>query len=482
VRRTVFSSGLLILCGAANAAAFAQLGGPGGGGVQSLPTPVQIGQTQISADSYQGSVADSKLVPGVLPLSLDDAIERGLRHNLGVILSGQNQISARATQLSQLQSLLPTVSGNIKESEQETDLQAEGLRISGFPAIIGPYAYTDLRGSLNWTLLSVASLRNYLASKHNFQSAQLSVDDARDEVVLSVGNAYLLVIADKGRIEADQAQVATSKVSLDQAVANHQAGTSPLLDELRARVDYQTQQQNLIQAQATFDKDKIALARVIGLPLEQQFDLTDTEPYAALNAVDPAQAVAQAIANRKDLKAFAEQVAGAEGARKAASAERYPTVSFSGDYGDIGVNVLHSHGTGDATGTLDIPILEEGKIRGDELTAKTQLEQKQAQLSNLKGQIAADVRSAILDIEAAEKQVQVAQSNVQLANEELSEAQQRFAAGVTDNLSVSQAQQSVAQANDQYISSLYQHNVAKLTLARALGVAQTGYKAYVGGR
>jgi outer membrane protein TolC len=255
-----------------------------------------------------------------------------------------------------------------------------------------------------------------------------------------------------------------------------------LLDELRARVDYQTQQQNLIQAQATFDKDKIALARVIGLPLEQQFDLTDTEPYAALNAVDPAQAVAQAIANRKDLKAFAEQVAGAEGARKAASAERYPTVSFSGDYGDIGVNVLHSHGTGDATGTLDIPILEEGKIRGDELTAKTQLEQKQAQLSNLKGQIAADVRSAILDIEAAEKQVQVAQSNVQLANEELSEAQQRFAAGVTDNLSVSQAQQSVAQANDQYISSLYQHNVAKLTLARALGVAQTGYKAYVGGR
>jgi outer membrane protein TolC len=476
------SSGLLALFGAAHPYAVAQFGQPGGGGVVALPTPVQVGQTQISSDSYQGSVADDKLVPGVLPLSLDDAIQRGLRHNLGLILSSQNQLSARATQLGQLQSLLPTVTASIKESDQETDLQAEGLRISGFPAIIGPYGNTDIRGSLNWTLLSISSLQNYLASKHNFQSARLSVDDARDEVVLSVGNAYLTVIADTGRIEAAKAQVNTSKVSLDQAVANHQAGTSPLLDELRARVDYQTQEQTLIQAQASFDKDKIALARVIGLSLEQQFELSDQAPYAQLDGLDPDVAVAQAIATRKDLKAFDEQVQGAEKARKAATAERYPTVSFSGDYGDIGANVHHSHGTGDATGTLDIPILEEGKIRGDALTAQTQLDQKRAQLSNLRGQIAADVRSSILDIQAAQKQVQVAQSNVQLASEELSEAQQRFAAGVSDNLSVSQAQQSVAQANDQYISSLYQHNVAKLTLARALGVAQTGYKAYVGGK
>ncbi len=480
--RAVCSSGLLALCVAAGTVALAQFGGQASSGPATLPTPVQVGQTQITSDSYQGSVADEKVVPGVLPLSLDDAIQRGLRHNLGLILSSQNQLSARATQLGQLQNLLPTITASIKESDQETDLQAEGLRIAGFPAIIGPYGDTDFRGSLSWTLLSVASLQNYLASKHNFRSAQLSVDDARDEVVLSVGNAYLTVIADKSHIESDQAQVATSKVSLDQAVEQHRAGTSPLLDELRARVDYQTQQQTLIQAQSSYEKDKIALARVIGLSLEQQFELSDQAPYAELDGIDPDTAVAQAIAARKDLKAFDEQIAGAEKARKAATAERYPTLSFTGDYGDIGVNVLHSHGTGDATGSLDIPILEEGKIRGDALTAQTQLEQKRAQMSNLRGQIAADVRDSILDIQAAQKQVSVAQSNVQLAAESLSEAQQQFVAGISDNLSVSQAQQSVAQANDQYISSLYQHNVAKLTLARALGVAQTGYKAYVGGR
>ena len=291
----------MFLLAASGAAAHAQFGQSSSNSVQTLPSPATVGLTQVQADSYQGSVSDDKVVPGTLPLSLDDAIQRGLRHNLGLILSSNNRISANATRLTQLQNLLPTIDATIKQSEQETDLQAQGLRIPGFPAIIGPFAFQDFRATLNWSLLNIASLRNYLASKHNFQSAGLSIDDARDEVVLSVGNAYLTVIADKGRVDAAQAQVNTSKVSLDEAVQNHSAGVSPLLDELRARVDYQTQQQTLIQAQSTYDKDKIALARAIGLPLAQSFELTDQAPYADLDAVDPDAAVAQAIATRNDL-------------------------------------------------------------------------------------------------------------------------------------------------------------------------------------
>jgi outer membrane protein TolC len=425
---------------------------------------------------------EEKPVGGVLPLSLDDAIQRGLKHNLGYILSNQNTTAANGSRLQELQELLPTVKGTLTESVQQINLAAEGLRISGFPMIIGPFGYTDIRASLNWSLLNVASLQNYMAAKHNFQSSKLSVDDARDMVVLTVGNAYLTVIADKARIDSAQAQVDTSKVSLDQAVQNHQAGTAPLLDELRARVDYQTQQQTLISAQNAYDKDKIALARAIGLPLEQKFDLTDQAPYAALDDVDPDTAVQQAIESRSDLKALEEQVKSAEKARSAATAERYPTISFSGDYGDIGVNPANSHGTGSATGSIDIPIFEEAKLRGDAKQSQAQLEQKRAQFSDIHGQISADVRDSILDIRSAQKQVEVSRSNVQLANEALSEAQQRYAAGVSDNLAVSQAQQSVAQANNQYVSSLYQHNIAKLSLARALGVAQKNYKSYVGGK
>jgi len=100
----------------------------------------------------------------------------------------------------------------------------------------------------------------------------------------------------------------------------------------------------------------------------------------------------------------------------------------------------------------------------------------------LNGQIAADIRDSILDIQSAQQRVEVSRSNVQLATEALSEAQQRYAAGVSDNLAVSQAQQAMAQADNQYVSSLYQHNVAKLSLARALGLADRNYKQYVGGK
>jgi outer membrane protein TolC len=247
-------------------------------------------------------------------------------------------------------------------------------------------------------------------------------------------------------------------------------------------VDYQTQQQTLIAAQNAYQKDKIALARTIGLPLEQQFQLTDTVPYATFDQVDPDKAVQQALANRTDLKALQEQVAAAEKARKAATAERFPTITFNGDYGDIGINPSHSHGTGDAVGALDVPIFEEARLRGDAKQAQSQLEQMRARLSDMQGQIGADVRDSILDIQAAEKLVQVAKSNVDLANEALSESQQRYKAGVSDNLAVSQAQQAVAQADEQYVASLYRHNVAKLSLARALGIAQSNYKDYVGGK
>jgi outer membrane protein TolC len=449
----------------------------------SLPAaPVQIPQPQIDTSTYQGSVSEEKPTAGVLPLSLDDAIQRGLRLNLGLILTGQNVQAARGERLEELQALLPKADAKVTEADQELDLQAEGLRIPGFPSIIGPYGYTDIRGSLSLSLLDLTALQNYLAQKHSFAAAQLSAQDARDLVVLTVGNAYLTVIADAALVQSAQAQVDTSKVSLDQAVANHQAGTAPLLDELRARVDYQTQQQTLIAARNAYEKDKIALARTIGLSLEQQFDLTDRAPYAALDNLDADAAVREALDHRADLKAMEDQVEAADRARKAATDERLPTISFSGDYGDIGINPSHSHGTGDAVGSLDVPVFEEGKLRGDAKTAQSQLEQARARLSDLRGQISADVRDSILDIQSAAKLVEVARSNVDLANEALSEAQQRYKAGVSDNLAVSQAQQTVAQADEQYVDSLYRHNIAKLSLARALGVAQTSYKDYVGGK
>jgi outer membrane protein TolC len=453
-------------------------------GAVSAPLAAQVVpgvNTAPTASSFQGSVASGEVSAQPIELTLDDAMQRGLKTNLGVILSGTQTASARGQKLSQLQTLLPSIDFNAQEAVMQVDLAAQGLRIPGFPTIIGPFGYTDLRASLSWSLLNINSLRSYLAAKHNFNAAQLSADDARDLVVLTVGNAYLLVLADETRVASVEAQVETAKISLDQAVARHEAGTAPKLDELRARVDYQSLQQNLISAKNSLEKDKLALARTIGLPLGQSFNLAEKAPYAAFDQIDVEAAIRDAKANRKDLAAMVEQTRAAEEQRKAATANRLPTIQANADYGDIGVNVRSSHGTGNASGTLSVPVFAEFGLRGEAQTAQAQLNTAQAQLSDKQAQVESDVRDALLDIESAQKQVEVAHSSVELANEALSEAQQRYASGVSDNLAVSQAEQSVAQANDQYVASLYRHNVAKLSLARALGAAQD-YKKYLGGK
>ncbi len=453
----------------------------GGVAAQTLPSAASAPSTAPTPGDFSGSVPAGQATSQPLELSLGDAMQRGLRNNLGVILSGTQTASTRAQRLSQLQTLLPEVNFKANEAVMQTDLAAEGLRIPGFPTVIGPFGYTDLRAYLSWSLVDVSSLRNYLAAKDNFNAAQLSAEDAQNLVILTVGNAYLLVLADQAQIASVEAQVSTAKVSLDQAEAKHSAGTAPRIDELRARVDYQTTQQRLIVAQDELAKDKLALARAIGLPLEQKFELSSQVPYAPFDDLNADALIAQAEKNRKDLASLVEQTAAAEQQRKAATAARYPTVKFDGDYGDIGVNVAHSHGTGDASGTLSVPLFKEFGLRGEAQEAQAQLDTEQAKLSDMKAQVDADVRDALLDITSAQKQVEVARSSRDLAHQELEDAQERYKAGVSDNLAVSQAQQSVAQADEQYVSSLYRDNVAKLSLARALGEAQN-YKSYLGGK
>ncbi|MCL2660298.1 MAG: TolC family protein, partial [Acidobacteriaceae bacterium] len=222
--------------------------------------------------------------------------------------------------------------------------------------------------------------------------------------------------------------------------------------------------------------------RTIGLPLDQEFRLTDQVPYAAFNDVDPEAAFEQALKSRKDLQASEETVKAAQSQRSSAKAYQYPVLSFNGDYGDLGTTPNHSHGTFTATGQVTMPLLQIAKTKGQIQVADAQLESARLRLSDQAQQVNQDIRNSILDIQAAARLVEAARSNVELAQEALSEAQQRFKAGVSDNLAVSQAQSETQMANDRYIGALYQHNIAKLTLARALGVAQTSYKDYLGGK
>jgi outer membrane protein TolC len=438
-----------------------------------------------SQSPFIGSEPDQKAVPEVLQLSFSDALDRGLRTNLGLLLSADQTIAARGEKWKQLSDLLPDFSAHLQEDVQTQSLTALGFKGNLFPfplpRVIGPFNYLDLRATLSQSLFSFKNIENERAASESLKSAQFTYKDARELVVLAVGNSYLQAIAGAARVETAEAQVKSAQALYDKAIDQQKAGLSPAIDTLRSQVELQTRQQQLIAARNDFAKEKLVLARVIGLAPGQQFVLTEKAPYQALTPQPLEVYLQRAYASRADYQAAEAQVRAAELSRRAASAGHYPTLDLNANYGDIGVTPAQSNGTWQVNGSLNIPIFAGNRVHSDVLEADARLKQARSQLGDLRGRIDYEVRASLLDLNAAAEQVEVARSSVELAEETLTQSQDRFSAGVADNLEVVQAQEAVASAHEAYIESLYAHNLAKVELARAIGDAEQGVKRYLKG-
>jgi outer membrane protein TolC len=340
---------------------------------------------------------------------------------------------------------------------------------------------TDALVNYSQTLFSLQNIDLYRAAKANQRAAYFSKQSSRGLVVLTVGNSYLQALALGAQVDNAKALLQADQVLLDQTVAEHQAGTAANLDELRARVQFQTQQQALVSAEVNFAKAKIALNREIGLPAEQEIQLTDSAPYADLATMNIDEAKRMAYQSRQDYQGLQAQVRAAQLQRRAAKWERLPTLDFQGNYGVTGITGGLYHGTFVAGGTLNLPLFEEAKFRGDSGVAAANLTSLTQQLAALKEQINQQLRDSILDVQTATELVRVAQSNVDLARTELEQTTERFQAGVDDNLPVVQAQATLANAETTLVNTTSQHNQAKLGLARNLGIVDTQYATYVHG-
>jgi outer membrane protein TolC len=442
-------------------------------------TVMPAGATFQPPGEFQGSVPSIAVSGQAIPLSLDDALQRGLRYNLGAINSQQSLRLTQGGSIAARSELLPNFSGDLRETVQQIDLASFGFKFRippglgfSFPNIVGPFNYFDLRGSLTQKLADVQAIRTYQSSRETQRAAELSVGDAREIVVYVVTAGYLQVLAESARVDSVKAQVESAQSIYQQASDRFKAGLSARIDMTRSQVELQTQQQRLTSQQATYGKQKIALARLVGLPSGQNFILTDELPYAPMDNLTLEQAIDLASRNRFDLKAAEAQMNAAGLARKAAVAERYPTLDVGADYGVIGVNPATSHGTFSVTGQLRFPIWAGGRARGDIEQADATLQQRRADYEDLRARVEADVRTAYLDLAAAAEQVRVAQSRRELARDELLQARDRFASGVANTVEVVQAQEVVASAEQDYIASLNEHNLAKASVARATGQAE----------
>jgi outer membrane protein TolC len=438
------------------------------------------------ANPFAGSVP-TKLVAGRMPLSLQDAISFGLKHNLGLLLSRADTRAARGQRWQELSALLPHVSASPYVAESKVNLAEAGLgnaaaNVFHISPAVGPFSYFDARAEVSQSLFDWKSISSARAAGSNVKVADYTLLDAKDLVVLAVGYVYFQAVADEARIATDEAQVQTAQTLFNQATDQVKAGTAPDIDALRTRVELQTRQQQLIQAKNDFAIQKITVARVVGLAPGQDFDLTDKSPYQPLENMSIDEALGRAYTSRADYRAATADVRTAELSRKAAVAGYFPSLSFNADYGTGGAHPSDATRVYDVRGTLSIPIFTGNSVHGDIQQANARLENVHERLDNLRAQVEADVRTALLNLQSSAEQVNVARSNIDLADQTLTQSRDRFTAGVTDTVEVVQSQEAVASAHEQYISSLYKYNFAKISLVRALGAGEQGVKQYFPGK
>ena len=447
-----------------------------------------------STNPFYGSVTARTISDQPLRLSLDDAIHRGFENNLGLKEAESGEKLFQGEKNEALQQFLPTIALSGGTGVFQHNLAAQGFGPStlkkfgavfpgGFPPGLSLITKDDLtQGQLSYkqTLLSGVVIAGWKAAGAAQRVAYYAKMSARGEVVQQVATAYLHAIADAAEVENATALVKVDELALQNAHEAHQAGTVANLDELRAKVQLQAEQQALIAAQNAEDKDLILLKREIGIDPGQQIILTDRAPYSDLAEQTPEEVKALAFKNRQDYQNLQNQIVELRAVHAAYRAQRFPSLSFSGYYGVDKVNGSPSHGVFSAVGTLNIPIFREAEIRGETDAAAAQLRGANAQLEDLRVKIDQQVRSALLDTAAAKRLVEVAKSNVDLARQALSDESDRVAAGVDNNLPLVTAQASLASAQNNYVESLYQYNLAKLGLARAAGVIELQYRAYLG--
>ena len=454
-----------------------------------------VAQTNPSSatNPFYGSVTLKPATDEMLQLSLDEAVRRGLETNLGLKESENFEKSIRGQKNEALQQFLPTITVSGGTGVYEHNLVSSGFgpsTLNKFASLLGMNATgistitkDDLtQGQINFQeiLFSGPVIAGWRAAGAAEKAAYFGKMSARGEVVQQVATAYLRAVAAASEVDDATAQEQADRVLFDQAHAAHEAGTAANLDELRARVQLQAQQQAVIQAQNQLDKSLIQLKREIGVAPGQKIQLTDMAPYSELAAQTPEEMRAQAYQYRQDYQNLKNQLEEMKAVHSAYKSYRLPTLAFGGYWGTDTVNGAGTHGNFAAVGTLSVPIFREASLRGNEQAAAAQLDGVRKQLEDKRGQIDLQVRSALLDVDATHKQVEVARSNVDLATRALSDETDRVNAGVDDNLPLVTAQATLASAQTNLVESLYQYNLAKLGLARATGVLEQQYKVYLG--
>ena len=418
-----------------------------------------------------------------IPLSNADAIRRALEHNLGVLQAEEAVERATGARWLALSELLPNVNGSVSETRRKTNLEAFGFPLGPtFPRVVGPFNVFDARVFLQQSVFDLQSINAARAESHQVSAARHSYRSARELVVLVAANLYLEGLAADARATTARAQLETAQALQAQAEDLRRSGIVAGIDVIRAEVRVSTERQRATAARASFEKIKLQLARVIGLPTGQAITLSDEIPPVPVPEMTLEQALDRAHRDRPDYLAAQDRLRAAEAAREAALAEHWPSVSVSADYGAIGLTAASALSTFAITGIVNVPVFDGGKTRAHVVQATADRNNRRAELDDMRAEIDYDVRAAFLDLQSTSEQLQAATRARELSALQLTQSRDRFAAGVANNIEVIQAQEAVALANEQYIDAMFGYNLSKAVLGRALGTVEEAIAKYLGGK
>jgi len=434
-----------------------------------------------------GGVPTGTLSTQPVPVSIAQAIKQALAHNLGVLQAEEAVNRSGGARWIALSELLPDVRGSISESRRKFNLEAFGFPLNRFPIgvtfppVVGPFNVFDARVFVEQSVVDLEALHKVHAESHQLNASRHAYRSARELVVLVAANLYLEGLAAQARAMTARAQLETAQALQTQAEDLRRSGIVAGIDVVRAEVRVSTDRQRATAARADFEKAKLQLARVMGLPIGQEITLSDQIPPVPVPEITLEQALDRAYSARPDYLAAKERLEAAESSRRAAESERLPSVVVNADYGATGLTVASALSTFSLTGAVNIPIFNGGETRGRVIQTTVDRNNRRTELDDMKGQIYYEVRSAFLDLQATSEELQAATRGRDLSAQQLTQARDRFAAGVANNIEVIQAQEAVALANEQYINAVFSYNLSKAVLGRALGTVEEAVEKYLGG-
>jgi outer membrane protein TolC len=441
----------------------------------------------VPPGTFLGGVPTGEPTAAVEKLTVVSAISRALEHNLGVLTSEQNYGKAQGARTRVLSELLPNINGRVSETRQTLNLAAFGFGSSpgspfgDIPPIVGPFNVFDARVFLSQTVLDFGALNNSQAEAHNVEAARLTFRSARDYVIHVAGNLFVQALAASARADAARAQQETARTLHQQAIDLKASGIIAGIDVLRAEVQLSTQTQRTTNAVNEFEKTKLQLARVIGLPLGQRFDLDPALPGLPVPDISIESAVTLAYNTRPDYKAALERVSAAEATRKSIVGDALPSIHIDANYGAIGLSPSDARATFAVAGAVNVPIFQGNRTRGRLVEADADIRNRRAEADDLKASIYYEVRAAFLDLDATATQLALAGKTRDLADQQLTQARDRFAAGIANNVEVVQAQDAVAVAAEQFIAAQYGYDLAKGALIRGTGTSEDLLRQILGG-